>query len=98
METPLLYGDHLYVCRDNGVPTVFEARTGTRLYQQRPGEDTTGFTASPVASNGRVYVTSEEGEVFVVKAGAEFVVLGRSALGETGLATRGHVIAVSPAR
>ena len=33
MQTPLVYGDLLYVCRDNGVLSVFDARTGERKYQ-----------------------------------------------------------------
>ena len=106
MQTPLLYGDHLYVCRDNGVLTVFEARTGRRVYQQRLGDGSTGFTASPVASAGRVYFTSEDGDVFVLRAGPEFELLARSSLGETSLASpalsegrlflraRNHVVAV----
>jgi outer membrane protein assembly factor BamB len=110
MQTPLLYGDHLYVCKDNGVLSVFDARSGNRLYQQRLGEGTTGFTASPVAANGRVYFTSEEGDVFVVKAGPVFELLGKGALGETSLSTpafseghlffrtRDHVVAVAPTK
>jgi outer membrane protein assembly factor BamB len=87
MQTPIVYGDHLYVCRDNGVLTVFDARTGQTAYQQRLGDGSTGFTASPVASGGRVYFTSEDGDVFVLKAGPVYELLSRSSLGETSLAT-----------
>lgn len=106
MQTPLVYGDHLYVCKDNGVLSVFDAMTGRRVYQERLGEGTTGFTASAVAADGKVYYTSEEGEVFVLKAGPAFEVLARNPLGEVTLATpaisegvlffrtRGHVLAI----
>ena len=106
MQTPLVYGGLLYNCRDNGVLSVYEAKTGRRLYQQRLGEGGSGYTASPVAADGKVYFTSEEGEVFVVKAGPEFELLARNRLGETVLATpalsegvlffrtRGHLVAV----
>jgi outer membrane protein assembly factor BamB len=106
MQTPLVYGDHLYVCKDNGVLSVFEAMTGRRVYQERLGEGSTGFTASAVAADGKVYYTSEEGEVFVLKAGPAFEVLARNPLGEVTLATpaisegvlffrtRGHVMAI----
>jgi outer membrane protein assembly factor BamB len=106
MQTPLVYGDYLYNCRDNGVLSVYEARTGRRLYQQRLGGGNTGFTASPVAADGKVYFTSEEGDVFVVKAGPQFELLSQNMLGEVCMATpaisegtlyfrtRGHLVAV----
>jgi outer membrane protein assembly factor BamB len=87
MQTPLVYGDLLYVCRDNGALGVYEAKTGRRLYQQRLGAGGTGFTASPVAADGKVYFTSEEGDVYVVKAGPEFALLATNPLGEVTLAT-----------
>ena len=106
MQTPLVYGDLLYVCRDNGVLSVFDAKTGQRHYQERLADGRTGFTASPVASNGRIYFTSEEGDVYVVKAGPAFEQLGVNPLGEVAMATpaisegtmffrtRGHLVAV----
>jgi outer membrane protein assembly factor BamB len=87
MQTPLIYGDHLYVCRDNGVFGVYEAGTGKRLYQQRLADGRTGFSASAVAGDGKVYYTSEDGSVFVVKAGPAFEQLAENVLGETAMAT-----------
>jgi outer membrane protein assembly factor BamB len=106
MQTPLVYGDYLYVCRDNGVLSVYDARTGERKYQQRLADGKTGFTASAVAANDKIYFTSEEGSVYVVKAGPVFEQLAENALGETAMATpaisegvlffrtRGNLIAV----
>jgi outer membrane protein assembly factor BamB len=87
MQTPLVYGDHLYACRNNGVLSCYEARTGQRLYQKRLGRGRAGFTASPVAADGKLYFTSEEGVVYVVAAGAEFKLIAKNALGESCLAT-----------
>jgi outer membrane protein assembly factor BamB len=87
MQTPLVYGDELYVCRDNGVLGVFDARTGHRHYQTRLADGRTGFTASPVASSGRIYFTSEEGDVYVVRAGKTFEQLAVNRLGEIAMAT-----------
>ena len=106
MQTPLVYGDHLYVCKDNGVLSMFDAPTGKRLYQERLGDGRTGFTASAVAADGKIYYTSEDGEVFVIKPGPVFEVLARNPLGEVMLATpaisegvlffrtRGHLLAI----
>jgi outer membrane protein assembly factor BamB len=110
MQTPLLYGGHLYVCRDNGVLTVFDATTGAVAYQQRLGEGKTGFTASPVASGGRLFFTSEDGDVYVLKAGPAYELVATNALGEPSLATpavsegriyfrtRDHLVAVGEAK
>jgi outer membrane protein assembly factor BamB len=106
MQTPLLYGDELYSCRDNGVLSVYDATTGKRYQQLRLGDGSSGFTASPVAADGKIYFTSEEGRVYVVQAGREGKVLGSSELGEVCMATpaisrgvlyfraRDHVLAI----
>ena len=87
MITPVLYQGLLYVSRNNGVFKVFEAGTGTEVYQQRLGDGTTGFTASLVAADGKVYFSSEDGDVFVVKAGREFELLATNPLGDISMAT-----------
>lgn len=87
MQTPLLYGGLLYVCKDAGVLTVYQADTGKQVYQQRLAGGQTGFTASAVAADGKVYYTAETGEVFVIKAGPVFELLGKGELGDSALAT-----------
>jgi outer membrane protein assembly factor BamB len=87
MQTPLVYQGLLYVCRDNGVLSVYDATTGERKYQQRLADGKTGFTASAVAADGKVYYTSEEGGVFVIKAGPVFEQLAENSLGEIAMAT-----------
>lgn len=106
MQTPLVYGDYLYVCRDNGVLSVYDARTGERKYQQRLADGKTGFSASAVAADGKVYYTSEEGGVYVIKAGPVFELLAENTLDEVAMATpaisegviffrtMGHLIAI----
>jgi outer membrane protein assembly factor BamB len=75
------------VCRDNGVLSAFDVKTGTRHYQARLGDGKTGFSASAVASNGRLYFTSEDGDVYVVKAGPAYELLATNPLGEVAMAT-----------
>src|SRR5262249_51519520 len=68
LPTPITCGPYFYVCNNYGILTAYEARTGKQVYKQRLG-GRGGYTASPVAADGRIYLTSEEGEVRVVKAG-----------------------------
>ena len=85
--TPVVYQGILYVCVDNGVLSAYEVGTGKRLYQQRIATDAGGFSASPVAAGGRLYFPSEDGVVFVVRAGREFQLLARNDMREMCLAT-----------
>ncbi len=87
IPTPLVYQGLLYLCRDNGVLAVFRARTGEKLYQERLGAGTGGFTASLVAADGKVYVSSEDGDVYVVKAGEAFELLATNSMGEVLMPT-----------
>ena len=106
MQTPILYRDLLYGCRDTGVMMCLDPRTGKEHYTQRL-DGGVGFTASPVAADGKLYFTSEDGQVHVVKAGAKFEELATNPLGEVCMATpaisqgvlffrtQAHVVAVA---
>jgi outer membrane protein assembly factor BamB len=86
LPTPIVYGPNLYVCTNQGILTAYDARTGRQVYKRRLGGGG-GYTASPVAADGRLYFTSEDGEVRVVKAGADFELLANNPVGEACLAT-----------
>ncbi len=85
--TPLVYDGLLYVVRDNGVLSTYDVKTGQRVYESRIAPGAGGFSASPVAADGKLYFTSEDGDVFVVRAGKTFELLGRNTMGEMCMAT-----------
>lgn len=88
LATPLIYGNYLYTCGNNGVFTCYDALTGERIYRKRCSRgEANSFTASPVAADGIIYVTSEKGVVLAVKAGPEFEIVGENDLGDVCLAT-----------
>jgi outer membrane protein assembly factor BamB len=87
MPTPIVYGDLLYTCSNNGVLVAYNAKTGERVYQERVGGTGGAFTASPVASDGKIYLSSEDGDVFVVKAGPKYEFLAKNPVGEPIMAT-----------
>jgi outer membrane protein assembly factor BamB len=86
IPTPLIYGDHLFVLAINGILTAYDVRTGQRVYQERVGMGGS-FSASPVAADGKIYLTSEDGDVFVVKAGSNYELLATNSVGEVVMAT-----------
>ena len=87
MPTPIVYGEQFYTCSNQGVLTAYNARTGEKLYQERLGGKGGAFTASPVAADGKLYFASEDGEVFVVRAGPKYEFLGANPMGEVIMAT-----------
>ncbi len=87
MCTPLVYGDQLYSCRINGVLCCYEARTGNRNFQERLGNGTTGFSASPVAGDGKIFFAGEDGDVFVIKTGPKFEIIAKNPMGESCMAS-----------
>ncbi len=100
-QTPLLHSGLGYFCFDNGVLTVYRLATGERLYQQRLGGGASGFSSSPVAAGGRLYITNEEGHSFVLALGSQYRLLAENDLGETVMATpaiSGDVLYIRSAR
>jgi outer membrane protein assembly factor BamB len=85
--TPLVYDGILYACTDNGILSAYDPKTGNRIYQHRVSTNAGGFSASPVAAAGRIYLASEDGEVFVVRAGRTFELLATNPMGEILMAT-----------
>jgi len=87
MCTPLVYRGLVYIVRYNGVLIVFDAKTGEKKYESRLGGATSAFTASPIANDGRVYISSEDGQVYVLKAGPAYEAIAMNEMSTPVLAT-----------
>lgn len=89
VPSPIVYRGQLYMVNDMAaVATSYEAETGEVLWQGRLGQARReGFSASPVALDGKVFFTNDDGETFVLKAGPEFELLHVNRLGEKTLAS-----------
>jgi outer membrane protein assembly factor BamB len=85
--TPIVYGDYIYSINVSGIVGCYDARTGARQYLKRFEHGGSGFSASPVAADGRIYFPSEDGDVFVVKAGPSFELLATNPMGEVIMAS-----------
>ena len=75
----MYYRGLLYALMDNGVLVAFDGQTGTEFYRERLGGD---CNSSPVASDGMIYASNNDGTTFVVKAGKKFALLATNNLGE----------------
>jgi outer membrane protein assembly factor BamB len=87
MPTPLAYNGILYVLANNGTFDAYNLKTGEELYRQRLPTIGSGFSASPVAADGKIYLSNEDGEMLVIGAGEKFNHLGTNSMGELLMAT-----------
>jgi outer membrane protein assembly factor BamB len=111
VPSPLVQGDYLYTINDMAsIVSCHNARTGEIVGQLRLGEARReGFSASPVAVEGKVYFTNDDGETFVLNAAPDFKLLHVNRLGAPMLAspalvdrrwyfrTAGHLLCVGKA-
>ena len=86
IPTPVIYRDQLYVLLNNGVLATYKVATGEPIYQKRIGNGGS-FSASPVVAEGKIYCSSEDGDVYVIKTGPEYEELGKNTIGEVLMAT-----------
>jgi outer membrane protein assembly factor BamB len=72
---------------NNGVLDAYEPLTGKEIYRQRLPLVGSGYSASPVAADGKIYLSNEDGGMLVIEAGAAFKHLATNSMGETLMAT-----------
>jgi outer membrane protein assembly factor BamB len=80
----LVAGEHLYVIKDNGRLSCYDALTGGLVYQERLRGH---FTASPWMCGDRLFFLNERGDTYVVQEGPVFRLLATNPLEGLCLAT-----------
>jgi nitrogen-specific signal transduction histidine kinase len=73
--SPVLHEGKFYMLTDNGMLSCLDAATGKPHYAQQRLPTPYNFKASPVAVNGKLYLSAENGDVIVVKMGEAFEVI-----------------------
>ncbi|MGH9722600.1 MAG: PQQ-binding-like beta-propeller repeat protein [Bryobacteraceae bacterium] len=95
IPSPLFYDGVVYVVKNGGILTSFDAATGEVAKTGRVPGALGGYSASPVAAEGKLYLATEEGKVAVLRAAKEWDVLALNDLGEGCYATpalsEGHI-------
>jgi outer membrane protein assembly factor BamB len=86
IPTPLLYDGYLFTLNINGVLSAYDPQTGKRAFRGRVG---TGgaFSSSPVGADGRLYIASEDGEVYVISATPDMKQLAKNDMKEVIMST-----------
>lgn len=81
MHTMLLYRNRLYNVDWNGTIRCLDPLTGKEIYNAKLGRSDS-FIASPVASDGRIYIAGEEGKLFIIQDGDVFKLLAEIPLND----------------
>ena len=87
VPSPLLYHKILYTMKEGGILTAFDSRTGKILKQGRLRNALGRYFSAPIAADNKVFVTSEEGKLTVLRAGADWEVLATNDIGDPCYAT-----------
>ncbi|MBM3836386.1 MAG: PQQ-like beta-propeller repeat protein [Verrucomicrobia bacterium] len=87
VPTPLFYEGRVYLVKNGGLVSCFDAKTGQAAYQEESLGALGDYYASPVAANGKICVASQPGVVVIYRAGESLEVLARNNFGEPILAT-----------
>jgi outer membrane protein assembly factor BamB len=87
MPTPLVYKGILYVLANNGVLDAYNLRTGEELYRHRLPLIGSGYSASPIAADDKIYLSNEDGEMLVIAAGPKYADIATNSMGELLMAT-----------
>lgn len=82
VPSSVLIGNHIYLVSDRGIITCLDAITGKIVYEGGRIPVPATFTASPVAFDGKIMLTSEDGDTYIVKAGPKHEVLATNSIGE----------------
>ncbi len=80
VPSPLILGDLVYLCMENGDLAILRAKTGEQLDYQRTNRQR--HRASPVYADGRIYLTARDGKTTVVKASEKVEIVAENDLAE----------------
>lgn len=80
--SPVLHDGILHFVTDRGLVSAFDAATGEKHYHQQRLPEMYSFKASPVATHGKLYLASQQGDVIVLKLGQEYEVLAVNEMGD----------------
>jgi len=84
--TNIVYDDYLYNMSMGGRLSCYKALTGELVYREVVA-GASGITASAIASNGKLYYSTEKGDVFIVKAGQKFELIAKNSMNDVIMAT-----------
>jgi len=87
MPSPIIYQENVYVLHNGGIFGAYDLKSGEELYIRRIPHNGYGFSASPVAADGRIYLPGEDGIILEMKAGKIMQYVRTHTIGEPIMAS-----------
>jgi len=87
MPSPLIYGDNVYILHNGGIFAAYDLKSGKEHFIRRVPHEGYGFSASPVASNGRIFLPGEDGILLEMQSGNEYEHVRTHKVGESLMAS-----------
>jgi outer membrane protein assembly factor BamB len=87
LSSPLYYRDRLYLVKAGGMSSCYDARDGKVLWERERLGNFGDYFASPIAADGKVYISGKNGFIVELEDGPELKVLGKHDIGEEIIAT-----------
>ena len=87
IASPLVYDNRLFVVKKGGISAAFDLSDGKTIWTKKRIRNLGNYYASPIAGDGKIYVTGENGFIIVLKAGETVEVLAKNDMGDSCVAT-----------
>lgn len=85
--SPLVTENRMFLVKGGGISTCFEVEKGKKLWGPKRIQNESGYFASPIFGDGKIYVAGENGKIVVLKDGAEQKILAKNDMGDSILGT-----------
>ena len=86
LSSPIVFDEQLFVVKRGGLSSAYQIDTGKALWETKRIRNLGDYYASPVAADGKLYVTGENGFIIVLEQGPELKVLAKNDMGASCLA------------
>ena len=87
IASPLVVGGRLFLVKKGGISACFDAGSGKTIWPRKRIRNLGNYFASPIAGDGKIYVTGENGFIVVLKQASEQIILAKNGMGESCVAT-----------
>jgi outer membrane protein assembly factor BamB len=87
ISSPLVLSDRIFVVKKGGLSSCYETSGGKTIYELKRIRNLGNYYASPIAGDGKIFVTGENGFIVVLADTPELKILSKNDMGETIIAT-----------
>lgn len=87
LASPVLYNQRLYLVKSGGMCSAYDAKDGKTLWERTRLGNFGDYFASPVAADGKVFISGRNGFIVVLEDGPQLKVLAKNDMGEEIIAT-----------